>query len=213
MKIIADIREKNSLIVSEIVSRGIEVELKHLLVGDYIIGELAIERKTASDFIGSIINKRLMKQLEEIKQYPKQLLIIEELDQINFSETKFHPNSIKGMITSVLLDYNIPVLFTKDYQETADYMLVLAKRLEKIPSEIGLRAKKRTYNLGEQQQIILEGFPGIGPSLAKRLLKKFETIKEIINADEKELEKIERFDKNKRNNMKRIIESKYQKVP
>lgn len=74
---------------------------------------------------------------------------------------------------------------------------------------MGLRAKKRTYILGEQQQIILEGFPGIGPSLAKRLLKKFGSIKEIINADEKELEKIERFDKNKRNNMKRIIESKY----
>lgn len=209
MRLIADIREKNSLIISELVSKGIEVELKHLLVADYLIGDIAIERKTASDFVGSIINKRLMKQLEEIKQYPKPLLIIEELDTLDFSEIKFHPNAIRGMIMSVLLEYNIPVLFTKDYQETADYILVLLKRLEKKPVEFGLRAKKKAYNLKEEQQMILEGFPGIGPSLAKKLLKKFRTIKEIINADEKELEKIERFDGNKIKNMKRIINSKY----
>lgn len=208
MKIVADIREKNSLIISEIISRGVEVELKHLPVADYLVGNIAIERKTASDFIGSIINKRLMKQLEEIKQYPKQILIIEGLDEIDFSELKFHPNAIKGMILSVLTDYSVPILLTKDYEESAEYLVLLAKKFDK-GQEFGLRAKKRAYNLAEQQQIILEGFPGIGPSLAKRMLKRLGTVKEIINADEKELEKIERLDKNKISNMKRIIDSKY----
>jgi len=209
MKIIADIREKNSLIISELISKGIEVELKHLLVADYIIGDIAIERKTASDFISSIINKRLMRQLEELKQYPKQILVIEGLEDIDFSESKFHPNAVKGMLLSVLTDYAVPVLLTKDYEETAEYMVLLIKKFDKKQTEIGLRAKKRAYNLAEQQQMILEGFPGIGPSIAKKLLKKFKTIKKIINADEKELEKIEKLNKNKIENMKRIINSKY----
>ncbi|MBI5148646.1 hypothetical protein HZA33_03120 [Candidatus Pacearchaeota archaeon] len=209
MKVIADTREKNSLVAAELVSKKIEVDFQHLAVADYLIGEIAIERKTASDFISSIINKRLMRQLEEIKQYPKQLLIIEGLEEIDFSESKFHPNAIKGMILSILTDFSVPIILTKDYQETAEYMALIVKRLEKKPIEIGLRAKKRTYNLAEQQQIVLEGFPGIGPSLAKRILKKFKTIKKIVNATDKELGKIERLDKNKIKNMKKIINEKY----
>jgi len=39
-------------------------------------------------------------------------------------------------------------------------------------------------------QFILEGFPGIGPTTAKKLLKKFKSIKKIINASEEELKEI-----------------------
>jgi len=56
--------------------------------------------------------------------------------------------------------------------------------------------------------MILEGFPGIGPSTAKALLKKFKTIKAIINANEKDLVKA-RLNKNKIAAMKKIIETKY----
>jgi len=62
MKIIVDIHEKNSLVVSELISQKIEIELRKIPVADYIIGEVAIERKTVSDFISSMIKKRLQKQ-------------------------------------------------------------------------------------------------------------------------------------------------------
>ena len=45
-EIIADIHEKNSLILSELAnSREIGLEIKHLEIGDYLIGEIIIERK------------------------------------------------------------------------------------------------------------------------------------------------------------------------
>lgn len=209
MKIIIDIHEKNSLVVSELVSQQIEIELRKIPVADYIIGNVAIERKTVSDFISSMINKRLVRQLEEMKQYPKQLLIIEGIEEqelYNDESKGIHPNAIRGMLLSILLEFNIPIIMTKDYQDTAKFLILIKRRQEKEPKQISLKAKKKTLDLAEQQQFIIEGFPGIGPATAKALLKKFKTIKNIINAKPQQLEKIIR---KKTSLMKRITESKY----
>ena len=63
-KIIIDIHEKNSLINSELIDLGLETEFKPLKVADYLVGDVAIERKTVSDFISSLVSKRLLNQLE-----------------------------------------------------------------------------------------------------------------------------------------------------
>jgi len=209
MKILIDIHEKNSMVVSELVELGSEIELKSLAVSDYIIGEVAIERKAISDFISSMINKRLARQLEEMKQFKKSLLIIEGYDQKDIYDTGVHENAIRGMILSILLDFQVPIIFTKDEDDTARYLSVLAKRLEKEPQEISLRAKKRVYSLKEQQQIILEGFPGIGPSLAKEMLKKFGSLKNVMDASLENLKEIKKLNEKKAKIFREIIEKSY----
>jgi Fanconi anemia group M protein len=47
--------------------------------------------------------------------------------------------------------------------------------------------KRKTRSKKEQLQFILEGFPGIGAETAKKLLKEFKTLKNIINASQEEL--------------------------
>lgn len=207
-QIIADYREKNSLVISELISLGINVEIKELKVADYIVNGVAIERKTVSDFISSMINRRLINQLEELNQYPNRLLVIEGIDEQELytnSENRggVHPNSIRGFLLSILLKYKVPIIFTKDYQDTAKFILVLAKRK---PKEIPLNADKKTFNKKERLQFIIEGFPGIGPKTARKLLKRFKTIKNITNASEEELKKI--LGK-KSENIKKIIEDEY----
>jgi len=187
IKIEADFREKNSLVISELRNKGIKVELKNLFVGDYIINNIVVERKTYNDFINSIIDKRLIKQLEKIKQYPNFLLIIEGNEE-EIANRKMNKNAIKGFLISVLLKSKVPILFTKDYEETSEFLYILAKKQEK--NNFSLRAKNRKMSKKEQLQFILEGFPGIGPTTAKKLLKKFKSIKKIINASEEELKEI-----------------------
>lgn len=191
-KIIIDYREKNSLVISELISLGIDTEIKELKVADYIVNGVAVERKTVSDFISSMINRRLINQLKEINQYPDRLLIIEGIDEQELytdSEEKMgiHPNSIRGFLLSILLKYKVPIIFTKNYQDTARFLSVLAKRKSK---EVPLKANKKTFSKKERLQFIIEGFPGIGPKTAKKLLKKFKTIKSITNADNEELKKV-----------------------
>jgi len=78
-KVLIDYREKNSFVPSELIKLDLNIEFLPLKVGDYIIGQTTIERKTFQDFISSMINKRIFKQLEEIKQSPQSLLIIEKI--------------------------------------------------------------------------------------------------------------------------------------
>src|SRR4030043_1630112 len=97
IKIIVDNREKNSLVISELYSnKDIFLEFKQLPVADFLIRDVAIERKTVSDFLSSMINKRLSRQLEEMKQYPKQLLIIEGMEEqeLYHEEGGINPNAI-----------------------------------------------------------------------------------------------------------------------
>ncbi|MDO8517483.1 MAG: ERCC4 domain-containing protein [Nanoarchaeota archaeon] len=185
--IIIDTREKNSLIASNLIEKNANIKFEFLEIADYLIGETAIERKTFSDFISSMINKRLMEQLTEIKKYSSYFLIIEGF---NYNYPENMENAIKGMILSVIVNYKIPIIFTKNEEDTANFLILLAKKQEKPKSEFSLRPSKSFKTLEEQKQFILEGFPGIGPSNAKKLLKEFHSIKNIINMDKEKLKLI-----------------------
>ena len=189
-KIIADFHEKNSLVISELISLGVQIEFKALPVADFLIGSIAIERKTIPDFISSMLNKRLAKQLEEIKQYPSYLLIIEgKEEQELYSESSgINPNAIRGFLLSILLKEKVPIIFTKNSEDTSRFLFILARKQEN--PEFSLRAKKIILNKKQKLQFILEGFPQIGPKTAKKLLKKYKTLKNIANADIEELKEI-----------------------
>jgi Fanconi anemia group M protein len=207
-RIIIDYREKNSLIASELMGLGMEIEFRDLKVADYLVKGVAIERKTVSDFVSSMVNRRLLKQLEEITQYKDRLLIIEGIDEQELYKDSsdwigMHPNAIRGFLLSILLKYKVPIIFTKNYEDTAKFLSVLSKRK---PKELPLNVKKKNLDRKEQLQFIIESFPGIGPKTAKKLLKEFHTIKNIINTSEEDLKKV--IGK-KAENMKKIIDQKY----
>jgi len=186
-KIIVDYREKNSLVISELINLGIDIEFRELKVADYIVKDVAIERKTISDFVSSMINKRLFRQIQELQQYKNRLLLIEGINEQELytdDNSSVNGNAIRGFLLSILLKYNIPIIFTKNYEDSAKFISILSKKQTK---EIALKAKKRILNKKEQLQFIIESFPGIGPKTAQKLLKKFKTIQNIINAPEQKL--------------------------
>ncbi|MFH1801737.1 MAG: ERCC4 domain-containing protein [archaeon] len=188
-RILVDYREKNCFVATKLIKNNFEVEFKELKVADYIVRDVAIERKTVPDFMSSMLNKRLKKQIEEIQQYKNKLLIIEGIDEQELYPEKngINPNAIRGFLLSILLKHKIPVLFTKNQEDTAKFISVLANKRK---NEISLNAKKKSFNKKEQMQFIIESFPGIGPVTAKKLLEKFNSIKKIINAPEEELKEI-----------------------
>ncbi len=179
-----DFREKNSLVPSELIKQNLMVEFKELKVADYIVKGVAIERKTARDFFASLFNKRIFTQLENLKQYEKKLLIIEgELEK----ENHLHKNALRGLLLSIGLNYQVPIIFTNDEEETSKYIKLIANKKEK---EISLNPNRKTFSKEERARFILESFPGIGPTKSKRLLNEFKSIKKIVSSTEKRLSKI-----------------------
>jgi Fanconi anemia group M protein len=187
--ILADIHEKNSSVLANLEQLGAEIHIANLKVGDYLTSNIIIERKTFQDFISSMLSKRLIQQLKNMLQYEKRLFILEGNLKISQENSRFNLNALKGMLLTISLDFNIPIIQTKDEQETSLYLFLLAKRQLKPPAELTLHSRiPKTKK--EQMKYILESFPGIGPKTSEKLLKEFKTIKNIINANEKSLKEI-----------------------
>jgi len=189
-KIIIDYREKNCLVASELVKKGFEIEFKELKVADYIVKNIAIERKTINDFISSIINKRIITQLIGLQQYENKLLLIEGIEEQELypkENNRMHPNAIKSFVLSVLLKYKVPIVFSKNAEDTATFISILAKKYSK---EASLNVTRKSFNKKEQLQFIIEGFPGIGQKTTKKLLDEFATIQNIINSSQEKLKKV-----------------------
>lgn len=184
-KIIIDHREKNSLVPTKLMKKGINIEFEQLKVADYIIEDVAVERKTFQDLTSSMINKRIFSQLEELKQYPRPLLIIEGYD--NQTNLNVNINAIRSFILSIALRYKIPLIFTEDSSETADYLEILSRKKSK---EVSLNVNKKNLTKNQELQFILESFKGIGPKTARKILESFKSLKEIGNSSQEELKNI-----------------------
>ncbi|MAH07424.1 hypothetical protein CMI38_04205 [Candidatus Pacearchaeota archaeon] len=188
--VVADIHEKNSLVISQLKkSTQIKLLIKPLKIADYIIGPVAIERKTISDLISSMISKRLIQQLSQMQAYPKSLLIIEGDLQEVLDEEDNISKAIRGLITSISTNNQASIIQTKDYEETAKYLITLAKQQLKPNQPISLHSRiPKTKN--EQKQYIIESFPNIGPKKAQLLLKKFKTLNNLFSATEEDIKEV-----------------------
>ncbi|GBF36237.1 DEAD/DEAH box helicase [Methanofervidicoccus abyssi] len=204
-KIVIDHREKN---IGKLLFERAELEFKNLDFGDYILSDrVIVERKTSEDFENSIIDKRLFKQLKELKNYEKPILIIEG-DRFE----RLEESAIKGAILSIVLDYHIPIIFTKNIEETADVLLKLAEREQlKNKRPVEIRTGKKPMSLRERQRFIVESFPDVGPVTAENLLLNFGTIQNIVNASEEELMKVEGVGKTTAKKIREVLTEKYTK--
>lgn len=61
---------------------------------------------------------------------------------------------------------------------------------------MGLRAQKPELLL-DKKAFVLEGIPGVSPKIARELLSHFGSVKEIVNATEKELLQVKGLGKKK----------------
>ena len=189
-EIVIDIHEKNSMIIAELSkSKELKIRINHLKIGDYLIGNIIIERKTVRDFISSMLNKRLMIQLNQMKKYDRRLIIIEGRKSDYELQNKNLAKSVKGYMVSIMTNQQIPIIKTKNYKETAKYLRIIAKQQQKKKQEVTLHSRI-PQTIREQKRYILESFPKIGPKKSELLLKKFNSLKEIFDADEGELKEI-----------------------
>ncbi len=189
---------------------GADVRVKQVDVGDFQLStRVGVERKTAKDFVNSIIDGRLFNQLKNLADaFEKPILIIEGKD---YGLRNVHPNAIRGAIASAVLDFGITTLFTEDERETALLLIALARReQEGEKSAVGIRTKKQPRSLAELQEFVVAGLPGVNAKLARRLLSHFGSVRRVFMADEHELQKVEGIGKKKAREITGLLDAKYE---
>ena len=204
-----DSREGNSKVIRALDTIGVKVKVNTMSVADYQVSEeVAIERKTAKDFVDSIVDKRLFKQARMMmEEFKKPIMILEGDD---FYSGFINPNAIRGAMTSIALDYGISIIPTRTAEDTAAMLKRIAIREQKGEKRsIQIRTERKPQNLWEQQLFIIESLPNIGPVHAKRLLEHFGSVKAVLEADEKKLQEVEGIGKKTAKNIREVVEGKY----
>ena len=212
IRIFADHRERESGILRSLAERGAEVELSQLACADFVLSSrVAVELKTVPDFVDSLIDGRLLEQVRQLRQSFEAPLVIVEGTEDVYSMRRVHPNAIRGMFATIAVSYGIPLIFTRNSQETTEYILLIARR-EQDESGRGFspHGSRKPATMKELQEYIVSALPGIGPTLGKDLLASIGSVEGVMTASEERLRQIGLIGEKKAKDIRRVVGSPYE---
>lgn len=168
---------------------GVRVEVKRLLSGDYCVdGRLFIERKTARHFSASVRDNRLFLQAARLRSAPgRGLFIVEGNDFYGRPGDAIPKNSVMGAIASLIVRWEIPVVFSKSPEHTARWILAAGRQAHALIARPVKRFGQKPRAPDKLMMFLLQGLPGVGPDRAGRLLEHFGTIERVMTATADEL--------------------------
>ena len=212
LKIVVDYREAKSGVANVLDRLGVEVSFAALEIGDYVVSDrLAVERKRTDDFVNSLIagKRNLFAQLSDLtRAYQKPVLIIEGTEL--FTSRQINPNAIYGSLISIAIDFGVSLLYSRDEEESAAILKMLAKREQTDNKrEVNPHGKKSTHTLTEQQEYLVSAIADIGPKAARNLLLHFGSVEAIMKADAKELKKVKLIGPKRAAKIREILETPY----
>ncbi|MCI4456105.1 MAG: multidrug MFS transporter [Sulfolobus sp.] len=192
MRIYADYREEKSGVPELLKKLGALVILENLSVGDYVVGEgVIIERKSVTDFVKSIFDKRLFDQVSKLKETSSNAFIILEGSIERAKRFTSNWNAVLGALVSIQVGYGIGILLSSDVEDTAYLIYKLGEKFSDSQRRtISLVRKPKLSTLRDAQFFVVQSFPNIGPVLAEKLLERFGSIKDICNASISDLQKV-----------------------
>ncbi|KUO90837.1 MAG: hypothetical protein AT708_02175 [Pyrobaculum sp. OCT_11] len=171
--VLVDTREHAEEVTRHIKESGCGVVKTKLEVGDYVAGRFVFERKSARDFVNSIIDGRLFDQAARLRGAGLRPVMVVEgnlWEELRFR--KISPNAVLGAQLA-LHGMEIGVLYTEDKAQTGALLCLAAKKETK--SSVKTPTVKKGADIKSLQIALLASLPGIGPKRAEELLRKHGT--------------------------------------
>jgi DNA excision repair protein ERCC-4 len=207
LRIIVDEREKKSGIPDLLKAVGMKIELKTLPIGDYIVApETVVERKSIQDFVSSIFDGRLFDQCSRLKEHFLNPIILLEGNVDEIEEITENPLVFYGAISSIVIDFKIPIIPTPSASHSAKLLVSMSSRKESAKGPF-LKKIRKSNDVQRQQLSSLCSLPGVGEKTAIRMLAKFGSPLKVFCASSTDLSKIEGLGAARAKKIKKMLES------
>lgn len=204
----ADHRERSSGILERLAAMpGVTVEVSALEIGDYHVHpSLVVERKSAGDFLASILDRRLFEQAKHLRESGARAVILIEGNP--YTDRRLHENAVVGALSYLVAIEEFSVIPTAHPAHTAFTLHRMALHAQHgLGYTLPLRCKKPA-SLADRQRFLLEGAPGLGPERITALLKHFGSPRAIFAASREELMKVEGIGKGTVDALFEILDSR-----
>jgi ERCC4-type nuclease len=170
----------------------VKLKIIQLPVADYIAGLHFVERKRASDFIGSILDNRVWGQAEDMRDAAKDfnmtpvVLIEGSIAAVLRSKhyRRFNPASMVGVWDSLQKKpYGMQVVHSPNSYFTVLWLLRFARDPTNEEAIHAIRkATKGSWPLDMKARYILEGWAGVGGVTSNGMLSHYKTLRNIFHA-------------------------------
>ena len=208
--IIVDSRELGSATTRELSKYDIAITPETLSIGDFIISDrTAVERKTVEDFVASIIDGRLFEQVSNLKSAYEMPVLLIEGESFQTSRN-IAPEAVMGAVASVIVDFGVPVVWTRSPSESALLLLSIARREQsKGERRPRIRMERKPESLAREQEFVIAGLPLVDTVLARRLLRAFGTVEKVFLASEQELQNVEGIGRKISDRIRKLLTAPY----
>jgi len=198
MKVLVDKREMRSKVPELLERLKIPIEFQELDVGDYIVGDIAVERKTIHDYLDSLVSGRLHTQLYHLsRNYKRSYLVVigyvsEALMYRKFKRSAYisslvgaslkrAPDGEQGIVDIIVLESDF---------DFAYFIYYLWDKLQHPEPRLPRHGKKGLT--GDDELIyVLSSIQGVGEKKAEAILKKFGTLQNVFNVSIGQLMQVE----------------------
>lgn len=173
--IIVDTREQTSGVVKHWEGYagnfpGLKTEFRELEAGDFILpGDIVVERKSSTDFMLSVMDKKLPGNIARLKAEFDRLIYIVEGD---IFAPRFHsnPTKLQDALAYMTVIEGVTLIPSQGAQSSAEIIFNMATYARNgAPDSVAMRTAKVT-DFRSSQQYLVEGLPGLGPERAVKLL-------------------------------------------
>lgn len=217
MPIEIDYREERSGVPDLLRSLGEEVLIKNLEVGDYFLDNvIPAERKTASDFISSMLDGRLKNQLYNLSTGASLSYLFVVGNPIDAArehkiQRSLYLSSLLGSSYKTSPDGECGRVVTVQVDTDFDFALalkLLREKIDKNEPRLPTLHKVKWSDSDRQLRLVL-AFPDIGITTAKNIMEHFKTVKAFISADINQLLSVSNIGPKKAQKIYSIVNEEY----
>jgi len=181
-----------------------DVRMERLTVGDYCIDRgIVVERKTYADFAVSLVDGRLFPQAAKLARCPHRPVILLEGPRPR-RMPEVHPHALKGAMSSLAVMWRLPVLWSRDPEDSLRILCFLANQLRSADGRLK-RYDRKPKRLASRKLYVLQCLPGVGPALASRLLLEFGSIERVVTAGDQELIRVRGVGRQKAARIRKLV--------
>jgi DNA excision repair protein ERCC-4 len=190
MQLVVDVHERRSGVPDALRAMRVSFNEQPLSVGDYVVGDVVIERKTVPDLHGSVLRGRFWGQIGRLRKAGKwRYLIIEGQSPY---EGPLRTNAVRGLVLAVN-ELAVTVLRTATPEDSAGWIAAIGKRRDD-----GSRSRDRPIYAQRPQrdphfppaEQALAAAPGVSTTSARALLSEFGSLINVLLASPDDLRRV-----------------------
>ncbi|MEC7703728.1 MAG: ERCC4 domain-containing protein, partial [Candidatus Thermoplasmatota archaeon] len=142
---------EGTALVARLKQNGLTINLENLEQGDLrMAGNVLVELKSTGDFVDSLAQGRLLEQVSKLVNSSSRSIMIVEGNDLFMHQT-VSGEAIMGAVSTLTLDYGVPVITSASTEETARFIAISARRETKMIEQLSTKAQERlTSNNGRE---------------------------------------------------------------